>query len=115
MSEVARTVSRLELVEADPPTRWHIVDEQHVTNRSLIDEHARHLVRQIAERREADARALVHASLRPRLRWATRRPRALRLLKHARLWTPPTMPLRPITLTTADMPDGTMRVTASER
>lgn len=39
--------------------------------------------------REGRARELVYLTLRPRLRWAASRPRALSLLKRLRIWTPP--------------------------
>lgn len=55
----------------------------------------RHLVQTEHRRRmaraEFAARAVTRESLRPRLRWIGLRPRGLRLLKRAGLWTPPSM------------------------
>lgn len=38
---------------------------------------------------EQEAAYIVYRTLRPRLRWAAKRPRAVRLLRNLRVWTPP--------------------------
>lgn len=55
-----------------------------------LDEYAHAETQAMFRGREVHAYIATLGSLRPRLRWAARRPRALRLLKRLRLWHPPT-------------------------
>jgi hypothetical protein len=74
---------------------WTITDEVHCWKSDEMARIARLAVNRVAEReaaeREAWARAATLATLRPGLRWAARRPRALRVLKRLGLWHPPTL------------------------
>jgi hypothetical protein len=72
-----------------------------------LDEYVRAELRVRAQLREALAYAQTYATLRPRLRWAARRPRALRLLKRLRLWHPPVIH-RNDSDRVIGLPDGTV-------